>query len=269
MSDDDLIRRGDAMTVADAELRRYGFGGLDGGRCDQMREAIAALPAVTAPDAPDALQAAGRHMLALHDDFLRGGDVDIAAANRLHLAASFGAQAFAVCPIPDARPAAMMRAIALALIDPMHPDLDYLRRVNMARPVEAPMMTDLMVDPESIDAFLEANPLTPKSVDDSLAADPAVKDVCEKCGGEGWLWAHELDNYYNPDNHSPMNDQTRYSCDGPKHAQPTLAEALEVPEVKALVEAANEHIAFMEGTGLTFDFLGKLRAALRQIGGEV
>jgi hypothetical protein len=49
--------------------------------------------------------------------------------------------------------------------------------------------------------------------------------------------------------------------------KPTLAEALEVPEVKVLVEAANEHIAFMEGTGLTFDFLGKLRAALRQIGG--
>jgi hypothetical protein len=66
--------------------------------------------------------------------------------------------------------------------------------------------------------------LTPTPVDDSLAADSAVK--------------------------------------------PTLAEALTVPEVKALVEAANEHIAFMEGTGLTFDFLGKLRAALRQIGGE-
>ena len=44
--------------------------------------------------------------------------------------------------------------------------------------------------------------------------------------------------------------------------------AIDTDEVKALVEAANEHIAFMEGTGLTFDFLGKLRAALRQIGGE-
>lgn len=170
MSDDDLIRRGDALN---AIKPIYGWSIT---AAEEVWGAIAAMPAVTAPQGVDALQAAGRHMLALHDDFLRGGDVDIAAAKRLHLAASFGAQAFAVCPIPDARPAAMMRSIALALIDPMHPDLDYLRRVNMARPVEAPMMTDLMVDPESIDAFLEANPLTPKPVDDSLAADPAVKE---------------------------------------------------------------------------------------------
>ncbi len=232
MTDDDLIRRGDAMTVADAELRRYGFGELDGGRCDQMREAIAALPAVTVPQGVDALQAAGRHMLALHDGFLSGADVDIAAAKRLHLAASFGAQAFAVCPIPDARPAAMMRAIALALIDPMHPNLDYLRMVNMARPVEAPHMTDLMVDPESIDAFLEANPLTPTPVDDSLAANPAVK--------------------------------------------PTLAEALAVPEVKALVSAlilARVHVANNEqgwsvGRGAARSDLEIVNAALRQIGGE-
>lgn len=49
MTDDDLIKREDALAAADAELRRYGFGELDGGRCDQMRQAIAALPAVTAP----------------------------------------------------------------------------------------------------------------------------------------------------------------------------------------------------------------------------
>jgi hypothetical protein len=122
----------------------------------------------------EGLHTAGRDMLALHDGFLSGADVDRPAANRLHLAASFGAQAFAVCPIPDARPAAMIRAIALALIDPMHSDLDYLRRVNMARPVEAPMMTDLMVDPGNIDDFLAANPLPPTHVGDSEQPETAI-----------------------------------------------------------------------------------------------
>ena len=51
MSDNDLIRRGDALKTADEELRRYGFSAPEGRRYD-MRDAIAALPAVTpAPDA--------------------------------------------------------------------------------------------------------------------------------------------------------------------------------------------------------------------------
>lgn len=46
MSDNDLIRRGDALKTADEELRRYGFSAPEGRRYD-MRDAIAALPAVT------------------------------------------------------------------------------------------------------------------------------------------------------------------------------------------------------------------------------
>ncbi len=93
----------------------------------------------------------------------------------------------------------------------------------------APHLTDLMVDPESIDAFLEANPLTPKPVDDSLAADPAVKT--------------------------------------------TLAEALTVPEVKALVEAAQDAREVFEEYGSkareAIDYMEQVAlAALRQIGGE-
>jgi hypothetical protein len=79
---------------------------------------------------------AGRAMLDLHDDFLAGKDVDTKEADHLFLAASFGAQAFAVCPIPEARPSAMLRAFLTALIDPMHPDLDYLRAKNVARIIE-------------------------------------------------------------------------------------------------------------------------------------
>jgi hypothetical protein len=138
-----------------------------------------------------------------------------------------------------------------------------------------------MVDPESIDAFLEANPLTPKPVDDSLAADPAVKpaqkesdgDMLDRLGMDGVKWAAEFRTTALRLGYSDMDEGwlIGWFCNaimaGYDRRKPTLAEALEVPEVKVLVEAANEHIAFMEGTGLTFDFLGKLRAALRQIGG--
>ena len=44
-SDDEMIWRRDALKVADEEMRRYGFG-LPGGRAEQMRDAIAAIPAV-------------------------------------------------------------------------------------------------------------------------------------------------------------------------------------------------------------------------------
>ena len=41
---------------------------------------------------------------------------------------------------------------------------------------------------------------------------------CPKCQGEGWLWAHELDEYYGGDGHSsPRTDDTRYPCDHACH----------------------------------------------------
>jgi len=33
---------------------------------------------------------------------------------------------------------------------------------------------------------------------------------CEHCGGEGWLWRHELKRYYGDWN---CSDDTRYTCD--------------------------------------------------------
>jgi len=44
------------------------------------------------------------------------------------------------------------------------------------------------------------------------AATRAVMNCCKKCGGEGWLWGHELDNP--PGDEAPKPDDTRYSCDG-------------------------------------------------------
>lgn len=81
----------------------------------------------------DALRAAATMMLELHDGFLAGRDVDMADAKTIGLASAFAAQAYAVCPHRDAAPSAMTRAFLLALIDPMHPDLDYLRAQNVAR----------------------------------------------------------------------------------------------------------------------------------------
>jgi hypothetical protein len=77
-----------------------------------------------------------KKMLKEHDNFMSGWPYDKEVCDRLITAASFGAQAFAVCPIPDARPSAMLRALLLALVDPTHRELDYLRKSNMVRVAE-------------------------------------------------------------------------------------------------------------------------------------
>jgi len=82
------------------------------------------------------VQDAARLMLKTHDEFMSGVPCDERAADKLHRAASFGAQAFAVCPIPEARPVYMVRAFLVALIDPAHPDLDYLRASHVALAVK-------------------------------------------------------------------------------------------------------------------------------------
>ena len=85
-------------------------------------------PAVT-------VQEAARVMLAVHDGFMAGEPYEKTEADRLFLAASFGAQAFAVCPQSEARPSAMLRALLLALIEPTDPQLDYLRAKNVVRAI--------------------------------------------------------------------------------------------------------------------------------------
>lgn len=87
-------------------------------------------PAVT-------VQEAARVLLAVHDGFMDGEPYDKTEADRLFLSASFGAQAFAICPQPEARPSAMLRAFLLALIDPTDPQLDYLRAKNVVRAIAA------------------------------------------------------------------------------------------------------------------------------------
>jgi hypothetical protein len=57
-------------------------------------------------------------------------------------------------------------------------------------------------------------------------AAKVCSETCEKCSGYGWLWAHELDHYHNPDNRDPRSDPTRYSCDGEAHKTAAAIRAL-------------------------------------------
>jgi len=42
-----------------------------------------------------------------------------------------------------------------------------------------------------------------------------AKKTCGKCGGAGWVWWHELDEYDGPasDPHDCYSDDTHYLCD--------------------------------------------------------
>ena len=71
-----------------------------------------------------------REMLDLHDKFMSGAPItedESKAADRIALAASFGSTAYEDGTDADQGTHAMLRAFLTALVDPMHPDLDYLR----------------------------------------------------------------------------------------------------------------------------------------------
>lgn len=38
-----------------------------------------------------------------------------------------------------------------------------------------------------------------------------MNEKCSKCGGEGWVWWNELDEY--DDSNAPVVDDTKYTCD--------------------------------------------------------
>lgn len=73
-------------------------------------------------------------------------------------------------------------------------------------------------------------------------AEAIARSECSQCGGEGWLWAHEL-------GIGPTSDDTKYSCEGRggeacriAHAIKALATTPASPdqrdaEIKALREA--------------------------------
>ena len=71
-------------------------------------------------------------MLDVHDRHLGAepiSEVQRLAADQIALAGAFAAEAFKRYPLCEGGAiAALTRSFLLALIDPLHPDLDYLRR---------------------------------------------------------------------------------------------------------------------------------------------
>lgn len=69
-------------------------------------------------------------MLDVYDRFMAGGsitDSDRKQVDHIASAAAFGAAAYEAGMDADQGTHAMMRSIMLAMVDPTHPDLDYLR----------------------------------------------------------------------------------------------------------------------------------------------
>lgn len=89
---------------------------------------LAAMGVTTASD--DLITMAARQMLTNHDAFMGGDPCDEAMERRLDLAACFGSEALAHGMCEGSGTNAMIRAILIALIDPMDPQLDYLRACN-------------------------------------------------------------------------------------------------------------------------------------------
>lgn len=52
------------------------------------------------------------------------------------------------------------------------------------------------------------NPPRRRPLHESIPED----EQCRKCGGDGWLWCHELENY-RADPHDCNTDDTKYPCD--------------------------------------------------------
>jgi hypothetical protein len=58
------------------------------------------------------------------------------------------------------------------------------------------------------------------------AAAYKLSSMCQKCGGEGWLWGNELDVLPDVEGH----DDTRYSCDSEVHDYAAAIRNLTPPE---------------------------------------
>lgn len=174
MTDNDLIRRGDALKIA--------LGYATAESAEKAHHAIAALPAVTVgvPDLTDPV--------VVHANLLRGTVAMPTVEQIIHLygvdaltsampAVSVGvpteAQIASACLSYDHSFGLMDGPQRVAL---MHQAREWLHawREGFAAPDPAlrPTMTDMMVDPDTLDAVMEANPLPP---------DPAaIREAWEK-----------------------------------------------------------------------------------------
>lgn len=76
-------------------------------------------------------------LLAIYDRFMSGAEMsvdDIATVNKIGKAACFAAEAYQNGMDGGQAVHALLRSFLCALIDPMHPDLDYLRAAPASGP---------------------------------------------------------------------------------------------------------------------------------------
>ena len=167
--DDDLIRRGDALAAVQ---------GLEYS-CN-AEEDIAAIPAVTVRVKP----------LVWRDEFMRwsGNSFTSTAVGAGHTYISAASlddpEADNVIAAKKAAAQADYEARILAALEP----------VAAPDPALRPTMTDMMVDPDTLDAFMEANPLPPDPAAIREAAlYEALTDVLDAIGALSK--PHELEGY--------------------------------------------------------------------------
>ena len=186
MSDHDLIRRGDAL----AEIRRI-FNGYP----NWVTDAIAALPP------------------AKQDDLASGKAVTVSAADLLK---DVPRHSLDFCDRMEIDKDGVW----------MHEDhvLAALEPVAAPDPALRPTMTDMMVDPDTLDAFMEANPLPP----DPAPTDPAaIREAWEKA-----YW--RMRSYAVHDNDCKLNKPPRF--DGPCSCGLTAA----LEEALALIQKGTD-----------------------------
>lgn len=88
---------------------------------------LARMRATTTLGVRSQIEAAARLMLSNETAFMSGLPFDADLQILVARAAVFGAAAYEAAPCDDSGTYAMVRSILTALIDPLHPDLDYLR----------------------------------------------------------------------------------------------------------------------------------------------
>lgn len=222
-------------------------------------------------------------MLRVWDTWFGGSaNGDHAAADRLAIASAFAAQAFEHAAssgiTADGAPTALLRAFLLAMIDQLHPDLDYLRADpsagEKARAERGAVAPPVVAVPQPV--AVTVKPLVDRggknrrntlTYDEQMCEAEASCIPCKLCGGKakiqdagpGWGYYIGCENYGQRKNEcfqqgSRISGWAYNVADRWNELNAALtiqpADPLSDPRVKALVEAATK-IARLQKSTLT------------------
>lgn len=135
----------------------------------------------------DPITKTAKALLHNHDAFMAGQPCDEAIEKRLSSAACFAAAAYDAAPMEDAAPAALTRAFLLALIDPLHPDLDYLRADPEAGAKARESTTKLI----GIDLSSSPDQTVVEMRNPPAAWLSVIEERQRHIHGEGWTHSHD------------------------------------------------------------------------------